>query len=210
MQVMKLERRALFLTLAVFLLVGCGGGDGSPGDNPSPTAAPAPTAPPTSIVRITVPIVNPENGETVEMEVEFDEGAGSGDDPTKEGERGQTLVRVGSESPVILPVDEDGGLSPSIGLDSIECGEGYLISRYIDAPTNIEGCAPPAAMAAQFNQTKDDALATAISVVKECWKKPSCQARIVFQGSMRHCYRTPEGKWFLYTCYEVKVICFTL
>ena len=65
-------------------------------------------------------------------------------------------------------------------------------------------------MAAQFNRTKDEVLATAVAVVKECWKQPACGARIVFQGSIRNCYRTAEGKWYLFTCYEVKVICMSL
>ncbi len=183
-------RCVILTTLAVGLLLGCDGGGDKPPVDPAPTASPtttpAPTAPPASIVRIIVPITDPETGETTEWDVGFDEGEGSGDVPTKEGERGQTLIRVGSEASVILPVDEDDRLSPSIGLDSIECEKGYLISRYIDAPTNVNGCAPPAAMTAQFNRTKDDALATAISVVRECWKQPDCKARIVFQGSMRH------------------------
>ena len=169
MQTMKFERCAILPTLAVGLLLGCGGGDGTPDGDPTPTAptpgapvtAPAPTIAPSSVVRIVVPVINPETGETVELEVEFDEGAGAGDDPTKVGDRGKTLIRVGGESAVVFPLDEDGKLHPSIGLGAVECNRGYLVSRYIDAPTNVNGCAPPAAMAAQFNRVKDDALATA-------------------------------------------------
>jgi len=201
-------RWVMLPALAVVPFLACGGGDGNAPRAPEPTATP--TVAPSAVTRIVVPVTDPETGETVEMGVDFDEGAGTGDDPTAEGKRGQTLIRVGRDAAVIFPIDDDGGLSPSIGLDGVECERSYLISRYIDAPTGVAGCAPPAAMAAQFNRTKDDALARAVEVVKECWKHPSCQARIEFQGSMRHCYRTPEGVWYLYTCYEVRVICFTL
>jgi len=215
---MRLHARTLPLILfavSACLLISCDGGKPqAPPPAPSaPAPAPPPPAPPPPpgvVTQIDVPITDPSNGTTTTHSIEVDEGAGAGDDPTKEGDRGKTLMRVGGESAIVLPFDELGDLDPSIGLDAVTCGRDYLISRYIDAPTGVAGCAPPAAMAAQFQRTKDDAMARAIEVVKECWKHPSCQARILFVGSMRYCYMSPDGTWYLYTCYEVRVTCFTL
>jgi hypothetical protein len=209
-------RWVVLSTLAAGLLLACRGG-GGPGAQPTPAATPngsatgaAPAASPSHVTRISVGLTNPNTGETVDREVEFDQGAGAGDDPTKEGNRGKTLVEAGVDGAVVFPMDEDGGLHPAIGLGEVRCGRQYLVSRSVTAPTHVAGCAPPAAMAAQFDGVTKEALARAVEVVKECWKTPSCQARIAFQGSRRSCYQSPDGTWYLFTCYEVRVTCLTL
>lgn len=157
--------------------------------------------------------VDPATGERIEVKVPFREGESHNDDPTKTARRGSPVFGPASgwQDPFVLRPNkvppEYGDFTTVRDLSKIECATEYIVAAGDIVSGNQQVCA---GMAAQFAKVKQAVMDRAIEVTKRCWRHPSCQVYIQFQSLTRDCTLGDDGQWYLYSSYEVRVVCFTL